>query len=73
MTVRECTWDGTHGGDVTVDWIEKSKAFLDQAFAKAKGACTTWSPCNSCANMRRQTKKVLGKRLCKNEFTTNYH
>ena len=25
------------GGDVTADWIEKTEAFLNQAFSKLKG------------------------------------
>ena len=70
--MRECTWDGTHGGDVTVDWIEKSEAFLDRAFAKLKGAKTTWCPYSRCGNTHRQTRQDMTQHLCNYIFTTDY-
>jgi hypothetical protein len=54
------------------EWIEKTDAFLELAFAKAKEARATWCPCSRCANMRRQTKEDMGKHHYKHGFTTNY-
>ena len=56
----------------TNEWIDKTDAFLELAFARVKGAHATWCPCSICANTRRQTKVVIGKHLCKNRFTMNY-
>ena len=52
---------------MTDEWIEKTDAFLELAFARVKGAHATWCPYNICANTHRQTKVVMGKHLCKNE------
>ena len=59
-------------GSLTDEWIEKTDAFLELAFSKVKGAPATWCPCSRCANMRRQTKVVMGKHLCKNGFMVDY-
>ena len=73
MDEREWMYTGRSSqGFLTDEWIEKTDAFLEQAFAKVKGALATWCPCSSCANMLRQTKVVMGKHLCKNRVMTNY-
>jgi hypothetical protein len=54
------------------EWIRKTDAFLELAFAKAKGARATWCPYSNCANTRRQTKEVMGKHLCKFVFMADY-
>ena len=59
-------------GLLTYEWTEKTDAFLELEFAKVKGEHATWCPCSSCANMRQQTKVVIGKHLHKNRFTTDY-
>ena len=56
----------------TEEWIDKTDAFLERTFARVKGASVTWCPCSKCANMRRQTKAVMGKHLCKNGFMADY-
>ena len=71
----DCEWIYTgHSsqGSFTDEWIEKTDAFLELAFARVKGAGATWCPCSICANTCRQTKVVMGKHLCKNGFTANY-
>jgi len=73
MDEREWMYTGRSSqGSFTDEWIEKTDAFLELAFAKVKGTRATWCPCSSCANMRRQTKVVMGKHLCKNGFTADY-
>ena len=73
MDDREWMYMGRSSqGSFTDEWIEKTDAFLELAFARVKGARATWCPCSICANMRRQTKVVMGKHLCKNGFTANY-
>ena len=73
MDKREWIYTGRSSqGSFTDEWIEKTDAFLELAFAKVKGTRATWCPCSSCANMRRQTKVVMGKHLCKNGFTADY-
>ena len=73
MDEREWMYTGCSSqGSFTDEWIEKTDAFLELAFAKVKGTRATWCPCSSCANMRRQTKVVMGKHLCKNGFTADY-
>jgi hypothetical protein len=73
MDDREWMYMGrSNQGSLTDEWIQKTEAFLELAFAKVKGARATWCPCSSCANMRRQTKEFMGKHLCKNRFTTDY-
>ena len=59
-------------GSFTDEWIEKTNAFLELAFARVQGARATWCPCSICANTRRQTKVVMGKHLCKNGFMVDY-
>ena len=46
-------------GDLTLEWIQKTDAFLDRAFSKVKGASCTWCPCTKCANTRRQIRKDM--------------
>ncbi|XP_072151358.1 uncharacterized protein [Setaria viridis] len=73
MDDREWMYTGRSSqSSLTDEWIEKTDAFLELAFAKVKGASITWCSCSICANMRRQTKEVMGKHLCKNGFTTHY-
>jgi hypothetical protein len=57
--------------DFSPEWIEKTKAFLEQAFDRAKGTATTWCPYNSCANRRKHTKEVMTQHLC-NGFMEDY-
>ena len=57
---------------LTDEWIDKTDAFLERTFARVKGASVTLCPCSKCANMRRQTKVVMGKHLCKNGFMVDY-
>ena len=64
--------DRSSQGSLTDEWIEKTDAFLELAFARVKGARATWCPCNICANTHRQTKVVMGKHLYKNGFTIDY-
>ena len=59
-------------GSFTYEWIEKTDAFLELAFARVNKAHATWCPCSICANMHRQTKVVMGKHLCKNGFMADY-
>ena len=59
-------------GSLTDEWIEKTDAFLELAFARVKVACATWCPYSICPNTRRQTKVVMGKHLCKNGFMADY-
>ena len=73
MDDREWMYTGRSSqGSFTDEWIEKTDAFLELAFARVKGACATWCPYNICSNMHRQTNVVMGKHLCKNGFTTDY-
>jgi hypothetical protein len=58
--------------DFSPEWIEKTEAFLEQAFTKAKGARTTWCPYDKCANTRKHTKEVMEQHLCKYGFTEDY-
>jgi hypothetical protein len=59
-------------GLLSDEWIEKTDAFLELAFAKVKGARATWCPYSRCANTCRQTKDVMGKHFCKFGFTADY-
>ena len=62
MDDREWMYTGRSSQtSLTAEWIDKSDAFLERAFARVKGASVTWCPCSKCANMRRQTKVVMGK------------
>jgi hypothetical protein len=73
MDDREWIYTGhSSQTEFSKEWIEKTDAFLEQAFAKAKGVRATWCPCSRCANMRRQTKEDMGKYLCKHGFTVDY-
>jgi hypothetical protein len=60
-------------GQVTDEWINKTKSFLERVFGEAaKGASRIFYPCSKCANRKRQTKKVMGEHLCLNGFTAGY-
>ena len=73
MDDREWMYMGRSSqGSLTDEWIEKTDAFLELAFARVKGTRGTWCPCSICANTRRQTKVVMGKHLCKNGFMADY-
>ena len=73
MDDREWMYTGRSSQTSLIEeWIDKTDAFLERAFARVKGASVTWCPCSKCANTRRQTKLVMGKHLCKNGFTADY-
>ena len=60
-------------GQVTNEWIDKTDAFLEQAFGMAaKGASKICCSYSKCANRKRQMKKVMGEHLWKNGFTVDY-
>jgi hypothetical protein len=59
--------------DVTNEWIYKTDAFLERAFAKAiKGVSQVPCSYNKCANRKRQPKRVMGEHIWKNGYTTDY-
>ncbi|XP_072147892.1 uncharacterized protein [Setaria viridis] len=57
---------------LTDEWINKTDAFLERAFARIKGGRDTWCPCRKCGNLRRQTKLEMGKHLVRHGFTPDY-
>src|SRR5579859_6581178 len=73
MDDREWMYAGRPSeGMFSPEWIEKTDAFIELAFAKVKGAPTTWCPCGRCQNTRKKTKAEMGKHLWKYGFTPNY-
>ena len=70
MTVRGCILDGNVGGQLSGEWIDKTEAFLNGAFAKLKGGNITWCSCNKCGNTRRQTREVMMNHLCMYTMST---
>ena len=67
----DCAWiysGWKQGGELTLEWIQKTETFLDQAFAKVKGGSCTWCPCTKCGNTRRQTREVMTQHLCNYGF-----
>ena len=60
------------GGQLSGEWIDKTEAFLDRAFAKLKGGNTIWCPCNKCGNTHQQTREVTANHLCNYGFTRDY-
>ena len=71
MTVHGCTLVGNKG-DFTLEWIQKTEAFLDRAFSKVKGGSCTWYPCSKCGNTRRQTREVMMNHLCNYGFMRDH-
>jgi hypothetical protein len=60
-------------GDVTNEWIYKTNALLQQAFAKAvKRVSQVPCSCSKCANRKRQSKRAMGEHIWKNGYTTDY-
>lgn len=57
--------------DCTDEWIEKTNAFLEQAFTKIIGKAT-WCPCSKSRNMQMRDKKVMGEHLGKYGFKLGY-
>ncbi|XP_072151116.1 uncharacterized protein [Setaria viridis] len=73
MEDRQWMYTGrTSQNTLTNEWLDKTDAFLERAFASVNGARSTWCPCSKCGNMRRQTKLDMGKHLVKNGFTSDY-
>ena len=60
------------GGDLTLEWIQKTETFLYQVFARVKGGSCTWCPCTKCGNTRRQTREDMTQHLCNYGFTRDY-
>jgi hypothetical protein len=49
---------------ITDEWINKTKAFLNVAFGEAtKGASVMWCPYSSYENRKRKTTKVMVQHL----------
>ena len=58
----DCVWmysSWKQEGDLTLEWIQKTEAFLDRAFSKVKGGSCTWCPCTKCGNTHRQTREDM--------------
>ena len=73
MGDRDWMYTGwAHDHKYTEEWLEKTDAFLELAFARHKKLGVTWCPCDRCRNTRRQSKFVMGTHLAKNGFTPNY-
>jgi hypothetical protein len=73
MDDREWRYTGCpSAGSMTDEWIDKTEAFLKEAFRKVKGAHKTWCPYSRCGNRKKQTEVEMGKHLCLYGFTTDY-
>ena len=59
--------------DYTMEWMNKTDAFLNSAFGKAaKGHCLVLCPYSKCGNRRRVNKVEMDKHLVKNGFMPDY-
>ena len=73
MDDREWMYTGRPStGSVTNEWIDKTEAFLKEAFRKVKGAHKTWCPCSKCGNRKWQIEEAMGKHLCLYGFMADY-
>jgi hypothetical protein len=74
MDDREWMYTGRSSqSDYTMDWVNKTDAFLNHAFGEAtRGEMLVLCPCSKCANMKRQNRDNMAKHLVKNGFTLNY-
>jgi hypothetical protein len=60
--------------DVTLEWIRKTNAFVEQAYGEvAKGASLVPYPCSKCANRKIKSKNVMVEHIWKNGFTPDYN
>jgi hypothetical protein len=66
-TGRNSKWD------FTVEWRDKTKQFVENAFADPSKPAKIFCPCKKCRNEKRQNKDDVSKHLIKEGFTPFYH
>ncbi|TVU50191.1 hypothetical protein EJB05_01553, partial [Eragrostis curvula] len=73
MDDREWMYTGhPRKGSETSEWVDKTLAFLKQAFANVRKGEKTWCPCSRCDNTREQTEAEMGLHLGNYGFTQGY-
>jgi hypothetical protein len=74
MDNREWMYMGCSSqSDYTMDWVNKTDAFLNHAFGEAaRGEMLVLCPYSKCANRKRQNRDNMAKHLVKNGFMPNY-
>ena len=74
MDDREWMYTGRRSrNDYTMDWVNRTTAFLTHAFGEAaRGEMLVLCPCSKCTNRKRQNMDNMRKYLVKNGFTLNY-
>jgi hypothetical protein len=73
MDDREWMYSGRRSSrEITREWVDKTEAFIKQAFDRASGARAIFCPCTNCKNRKRQTKEVMTSHLARNGSTKNY-
>ncbi|KAK1609661.1 hypothetical protein QYE76_033334 [Lolium multiflorum] len=59
--------------DFTVEWRDKTKQFVENAFADPSKPAKIFCTCKKCRNEKRQNKDDVSKHLIKEGFTPFYH
>jgi hypothetical protein len=74
MDDREWIYTGCSSqSDYSMDWVNKTDAFLNHAFGEAaRGEMLVLCPCSKCVNRKRQNRDSMWRHLVKNGFTPNY-
>jgi len=73
MDDREWMYSGRRRSrEITREWVDKTEAFIKQAFDQAPGARAVFCPCTNCNNRKRQTKEGMTSHLARNGFMKNY-
>ena len=57
----------------TAEWREKTKQFVESAFADPSKPVKIFCPCKKCRNEKRQNKDEVSRHLIKDGFTPFYH
>jgi hypothetical protein len=62
----------TNRGQYTEEWMDKTTAFVDWAFARDTGSNGVLCPCGRCSNKQPQTRATMIAHLCNHGFRPGY-
>jgi hypothetical protein len=59
-------------GALSSEWVAKTDAFLDRAFARLETETDVRFPCNKCQNIYFLDRRTMSIDLCKNDYMPCY-
>jgi hypothetical protein len=59
-------------GALSSEWVAKTDAFLDRAFARSETGTDVRCPCSKCRNINFLDMRTISIHICKNGYVPGY-